>query len=81
MSAIDDPVQEFLASCCELHLLAWCLIRDLWQTYAHWTAACQGRIPLPRRAFAAQLKALGCRVDRTSTARIWRGIRLVKPSP
>lgn len=73
--------QAFLDTCCELDPLAWCRIRDLWGAYAHWTASCQGRIPLSRRTFAAQVKARGCRVDRTSTARIWRGIRLVKTSP
>jgi tetratricopeptide (TPR) repeat protein/transcriptional regulator with XRE-family HTH domain len=73
----NDPLQEFLISCCELHTLAWCRISDLWQTYAQWTALHQRYIPLSRRAFAAQVKALGCRADRTSTARIWRGITLV----
>jgi tetratricopeptide (TPR) repeat protein len=72
----NDPMQDFLDACCELHPLAWCRIRDLRQTYEQWTASCQGRIPLSRRAFVVQMKARGCRVDRTSTARIWRGIRL-----
>ena len=76
-----DPVQELLAACGEVYPLAWCLHRDLWQTYAHGTAACQGRIPPSRRAFAALLTARGGRVDRTSTARIWRGIRLMDKSP
>ena len=73
----NDPLQEFLAACCELHPLAWCRIGDLWQTYEHWTATEQGRIPLSRRAFAGQLKARGCQTDRTNKTRIWRGIRLV----
>lgn len=77
----NDHLQEFLDACCELHPLAWCPIRDLRQAYEHWTVSCQGRIPLPRRAFATQLKARGCQVDRTSTARIWRGIRLVSDTP
>ncbi len=72
----NDPLQEFLDACCELHPLAWCRISDLWQTYEQWTASSQGRVPLPRRAFAEQMKARGCRTDRTSTARIWRGITL-----
>ncbi len=77
----NDPLQEFLDACCELHPLAWCRISELWHTYEQWTASCQGRVPLPRRAFAAQIKARGCRTDRTSAARIWRGIRLVNKNP
>jgi len=76
-SSENDPLQEFLVACCELHPLAWCRIGDLWQTYERWTATEQGRIPLSRRAFAAQLKARGCQTDRTNKTRIWRGIRLV----
>lgn len=79
--AEQDPLEAFLAACCELHPLAWCTIRELWDTYTRWTTAEQGCVPLPRRALAAQLKARGCRVDRTSTVRIWRGIRLVQTSP
>jgi tetratricopeptide (TPR) repeat protein/transcriptional regulator with XRE-family HTH domain len=79
--AEQDPLEAFLAACCELHPLAWCTIRELWDTYARWTTAEQGCVPLPRRALAAQLKARGCRVDRTSTVRIWRGLRLVQTSP
>lgn len=73
----NAALQEFLDACCELHPLAWCRIRDLWQAYEHWTASTQNQIPLSRRAFAAQMRARGCRPDRTSTVRIWRGIRLV----
>jgi phage/plasmid-associated DNA primase len=72
-----DSLQPFLDDCCELHPLAWCRIRDLWQIYEQWTASTQKRVPLSRRGFAAQIQACGCRADRTSTARIWRGIRLV----
>ena len=72
----NDHLQAFLDACCELYPLACCRISDLWQTYEQWTALSQGRIPLPRRAFVAQMKARGCRTDRTSTARIWRGITL-----
>ncbi len=73
----NAALQEFLDACCELHPLAWCRIRDLWQTYEHWTASTQKHVPLSRRAFAAQMRARGCRPDRTSRARIWRGIRLL----
>ena len=73
----DDPVQVFLQACCELHPLAQSRISDLWHAYEHWNALQQNQVPLSRRAFAAQVKAHGCRVDRTSTARIWRGIKLV----
>ena len=74
-TAEQDPLEGFLAACCELNPLAWCTIRELWDTYERWTATEQGCVPLPRRAFAALLQARGCRGDRTSTARIWRGIR------
>jgi len=74
--AENDPLQEFLDACCDLHPLAWCRISALWQVYEQWTAFSQQRVPLSRRAFAAQVKAHGCCVDRTSTARIWRGITL-----
>jgi tetratricopeptide (TPR) repeat protein len=76
-----DPLQEFLDACCELHPLVWCRISELWHTYIQWTASAQQRVPLSRRAFAAQLKARGCQVDRTNTTRIWRGIHLVKTRP
>ncbi len=72
-----DLVQEFLQACCELHPLAQSRISDLWHAYEHWSAVQQNQIPLSRRAFAAQVKAHGCRVDRTSPARIWRGIKMV----
>jgi tetratricopeptide (TPR) repeat protein/transcriptional regulator with XRE-family HTH domain len=75
----DDPLQGFLEACCELHPRAWCRIRDLRQAYEHWVEEHHERFPLPRRAFAAQLKAHGCSPDRTSTARIWRGITLRQP--
>ena len=77
----DDSLQEFLDACCELHPLASCRISDLWRAYEQWTATYQGCVPLSRRAFAEQLKAHGCRSDRTSTARIWRGIVLKNKNP
>jgi tetratricopeptide (TPR) repeat protein len=76
-----DPLQEFLDACCELHPLVWCRISELWHTYVQWTASAQKQVPLSRRAFAAQLKARGCQVDRTNTTRLWRGIQLVKTRP
>jgi tetratricopeptide (TPR) repeat protein/DNA-binding XRE family transcriptional regulator len=78
-SANSDPLQAFLAACCELHPLARCTIRELWNTYEHWSATVEGCVSLSRRDFAIQLKARGCQVDRTSVARIWRGIQLVQP--
>jgi tetratricopeptide (TPR) repeat protein len=78
-SSADDPLQGFLDACCELHPRAWCRISDLWQAYERWVDEYHERFPLPRRAFAAHLKAHGCCTDRTSTARIWRGITLRKP--
>jgi tetratricopeptide (TPR) repeat protein len=80
-SGAPDPLQEFLDTCCELYPLAWCRIGELWRTYEQWAVCVQRRVPLARRVFAAQLKARGCRVDRTNTARIWRGIRLVAKTP
>lgn len=77
LNEVVDPLQEFLSVCCELHPLACCRVSDLWQAYEQWITERQGRYSLPRRAFAAQLKAHGCRADRTSSARIWRGITLV----
>lgn len=73
----SDPLQGFLASCCELHPRAWCRSVDLWQAYRHWGENTQERYLLSRGMFIARLKALGCRADRTKTARIWRGIALV----
>ena len=74
----NDPLQEFLDACCELHPRAWCRTSNLWQAYEQWAEDCQERFPLSRRAFTAQLKASGCHADRTNTARIWRGITIVK---
>lgn len=73
-----DLLQAFLDACCELHPRAWCRSADLWQAYGCWAEELQERYPLSRGAFIAQLKAHGCRADRTMTARIWRGIALVK---
>ena len=76
--SVDDPLQEFLSACCELHPRAWCRSADLWRAYEHWAEERQERFPLSRGAFITQLKAHGCRTDRTKIARIWRGIALLK---
>ncbi|MGO8950748.1 MAG: tetratricopeptide repeat protein [Ktedonobacterales bacterium] len=76
----NNQLEAFLVARCELHPLAWCRIRDLRYTYEQWIAAYQRCVPLSRRAFAAQLQARGCCIDRTSKMRIWRGIRLVTTS-
>src|SRR5262249_11487351 len=60
-----DPLQAFLEACCELHPRARSRSADLWQAYEHWAKAHQERYPLSRGAFIAQLKAHGCRADRT----------------
>ena len=73
-----DRLQEFLDACCELHSHAWCRSADLWQAYQQWVEGQQERYPLSRGAFIAQLKAYGCRADRTNSARIWHGITLRK---
>jgi len=77
-SSQNDPLQEFLDTCCELHPLACCRSADLWQAYEQWVEKQQERYPLSRRAFIAQLKQHGCRADRTRMARIWHGITLVR---
>ena len=77
VSPEDDPMQEFLAACCDLHPRAWCRSADLWQAYEQWSREHQERYPLSRGAFSTQLKAHGCHSDRIKTARIWRGIALV----
>jgi len=76
-----DVLQEFLGTCCELHPGARCRISDLWHAYESWIERHAGGLPLSRRAFAVQLQARGCRTDRTSAARIWRGITLVEEKP
>jgi len=76
----NDPLQEFLTTCCELHPRAWSRSTELWEAYTHWAEKYRDRYPLSRGAFIAQLKEHGCRTDRTKTARIWRGIALVKSS-
>ncbi|MBV9231665.1 MAG: tetratricopeptide repeat protein, partial [Chloroflexi bacterium] len=77
-SSVNDPLQAFLDASCELHPRAWCRSADLWQAYEYWVEQSQERYPLSRGIFIAQLKARGCHADRTKTARIWRGIALVK---
>lgn len=77
----NDALQSFLDACCELHPRAWCRSADLWGAYARWAQEHQERFPLSRRAFTTQLKAHGCRADRTNKARIWRGIGLLKQEP
>lgn len=77
----SDPLHAFLNARCELHPLARCTIRELWDSYEQWSATTgQEGMPLSRRAFATQLKARGCQIDRTSAARIWRGIQLLQPA-
>ena len=76
----NDPLQEFLTTCCELHPRAWSRSTELWEAYTHWAEKYRDRYPLSRGAFIAQLKEHGCRTDRTKTARIWHGIALVKSS-
>lgn len=77
----SDPLLEFLSACCELHPHAWCRSADLWEAYKRWVQQYQEHFPLSRHAFTMQLKAHGCRPDRTNTARIWRGIALMKQEP
>ena len=77
-SSEDDPLQEFLEACCELHPRSWCRSADLWQAYQEWSENQHERFPLSRMAFTQQLKRAGCRTDRTNSARIWRGITLMK---
>ncbi|HZO73063.1 MAG TPA: FxSxx-COOH system tetratricopeptide repeat protein [Ktedonobacteraceae bacterium] len=77
----NDELRPFLDACCELHPHAWCRAADLWGTYERWVRQHQERFPLSRHAFTAQLKAHGCRADRTNRARIWRGIALVNKEP
>lgn len=74
----EDPLQAFLNAHCELHSQAWCRSAELWRAYQQWVEQHQERYPLARGAFIAQLKAHGCRAERTMSARIWRGIALVK---
>jgi tetratricopeptide (TPR) repeat protein/transcriptional regulator with XRE-family HTH domain len=76
----NDPLQEFLTACCELHPRAWCRSADLWLAYTSWVADHQERFPLSRREFAAQLQAQGYQADRTNKARIWRGMMLRSPA-
>ncbi len=76
--ATNDPLRGFLEACCELHPDAWCRSADLWRAYEDRVEEYQERFPLSRGAFIAQLKAHGFRADRTTSARIWRGITLIK---
>jgi tetratricopeptide (TPR) repeat protein len=69
--------QDFLHACCNLHARAWSRSSELWQVYEQWSKHHQEHFPLSRRAFTNQLKAHGCRADRTNTDRIWRGIAIV----
>lgn len=77
-SAEDDPLQGFLEACCDLHPRAWCCSTDLWQGYTQWIEDHQEQYPLSRGAFITHLKKHGCHADRTRTARIWRGIALLR---
>ena len=70
-------LEAFLADCCQMHPRAWCQAGDLWRAYQRWCAERGERSPLTRRAFAEALRASGLQPDRTSTARIWRGVALL----
>jgi tetratricopeptide (TPR) repeat protein/DNA-binding XRE family transcriptional regulator len=76
-----NPLHRFLTDRCELHPQAWSRASELWQAYENWVVEQQERFPLSRRAFTVQLKAHGCRADRTPSSRIWRGIALASPIP
>jgi tetratricopeptide (TPR) repeat protein len=78
VSSQSNPLQAFLAACCELHPRARCRSADLWHAYVHWAEQHHERFPLSRRDLTAQLQALGCQADRTNTTRLWRGIALVR---
>jgi tetratricopeptide (TPR) repeat protein/transcriptional regulator with XRE-family HTH domain len=80
-SAENDPLQAFLAACCELHPRAWCRSADLWNAYECWVQKYQEHFPLSRRGFTAQMKAHGYRADRTESARIWRGVSIIPQAP
>lgn len=71
----------FLADCCEFHPLAWSYASELWDAYELWVKEHEERFSLSRRAFTTQLKAYGCRADRTKTSRLWRGIALLQNDP
>jgi len=77
VGSLDDPLQAFLATRCELHPRAWCRSAELWQAYTRWAEEHQERYPCSRGAFLVQLKRHGFQADRTRRARIWRGIALV----
>jgi tetratricopeptide (TPR) repeat protein/DNA-binding XRE family transcriptional regulator len=70
-------LDAFLAARCQVHPRAWCQASDLWHAYQRWCQRQEGCQPLTRRAFAEALRASGFQPDRTSAARIWRGITLL----
>jgi tetratricopeptide (TPR) repeat protein len=74
----DDALQAFLNARCKLHPHASCRSADLWRAYGDWVKERQEPYPLSRRALIVRIKERGCYADRPTTARIWRGIALVK---
>lgn len=72
----SDPLNDFLADCCELFANAWTHTADLRQAYER---HCErtGAKPLGKHNFSASLKRHGVEPSRTAQSRGWQGVRLL----
>ncbi|HVN81553.1 MAG TPA: phage/plasmid primase, P4 family, partial [Terriglobia bacterium] len=74
----SDPVEEFIAECCELSPGARATAGGIWEEYQMWEKQNRLRVSLSRREFSNSLEARGFRKVRQGHQRtwIWLGIRL-----
>jgi putative DNA primase/helicase len=76
----SDPLREFLADRCILHVNARVSAADLWHAYSGWTLQNAESNPLGRAEFTRRLETVGLRKERVGHARVWTwfGITLLE---
>ncbi len=67
----SDPLRDFLADRCILHVNARVSVATLWQAYLDWALQNAEPNALKRPEFTRRLEALGLRKDRLGHGRIW----------
>jgi putative DNA primase/helicase len=75
--AESDALKNFVEECCILDSNVSCRSSDLWKAYAKWADENGEKQLLTRFKLAERLQMMGCKSDRTTQARSWRGIGLL----
>jgi len=79
-----SPLQEFVEDRCFIKPDLWQPSADLWDAYQRWSTQAEGRRSVPKKDFAAHLRAFGCLPDKVrrvagKNVRGWEGIGLLAP--